>query len=147
MLKRKSYALKWMFRMSILIIALFLFQNCTVYRGSSVDINNAIQEETKAVVVTKDAEKLKFKRLLKTEENLIGVAKKRQTIKYLEKNGFDFKKHGQLRNYIIDSLEINEIYPKNKPVSTIVNIGISVLSALTVLAVAGGIIFFSSWGG
>jgi len=128
-----------------LILALFLLQNCTVYRGTAVGVENAIDQKTKTIVVTKGGEKLKFKKLLKTNQNLIGVAKKRRTIRYLEENGFDFEKRGQLRKYVIDSLEINEIYPKNKTASTLVSIGISVLTAFTVLTVAAGIVFFSSW--
>ena len=126
---------------------LFLFQNCTVYRGSSIDLDAAIDTKTKVVVETRSGDKLKFKKLLKNDQSIVGVAKKRKTIKYLEENGFDYEQYGKFRAYIIDSLKINDIYPKNKTASTLVTIGASVLSAFTLLTITAGAIFFASWGG
>lgn len=142
-----NYLSKGIFMKFILILVLLLFQNCTVYRGSSVGVESAIDQQTKVVVVTQDGNRLKFKKLLKKDQHFIGVVKKRNTKNYLEENRFDYEKRGRFQEYNIDSLAIAEIYPKNKTVSTFVNIGIAVLSAITVYTTAVGIIFLSSWGG
>lgn len=129
-----------------LILILSLFQNCTVYRGSSVDADTAIDQDTKVVVHTKTGDRLKFKKLLKSDQDLIGVAKKQKTIDYLEEKGFDYEQYGKFRHYLIDTLEIDKIYPKNKTVSTLVNVGVSLLAASTVLTIGAAVIFLSSWG-
>lgn len=129
------------------IFIFLLFQNCTVYRGTSVSADNAIEQDTKVVLVTNDGTKLKFKKLLKDENDLVGVAKKRKTLKYLDEQGIKYSDHGRMRHYLLDSLEVSEIYPKNKPVSTIVTVVVTALVTFTVLVISAGIIIFSSWGG
>lgn len=128
------------------IFIFLLFQNCTVYRGTSVSADKAIEQETKVVLVTNDGAKLKFKKLLRDENDLLGVAVKRKTLKYLEEQGIKYSDHGRMRHYMLDSLKINEIYPKNKAVSTIVNVTVAALVTLTVLVISAGIIFLSAWG-
>jgi len=139
--------LKKRFFLLILIGVFQLFQNCTIYKGSSVDIETAVQENTGAVVITQDGKRLKFKKLIKTEEHLIGIVKKNGTKRYLDKNKFDFEKRERLQKYMIDSLAINEIYPKNKTASTLVSIGIIIISAITVAMISVGIVFLASFGG
>lgn len=129
-----------------LIIILFLFHNCTVYRGSSVTIDSAIDQNTKVVVHTEKGEKLKFKKLLKSDQDLIGVVSKQKTIDYLQEKGFDYEQYGKFRHYLIDSLEIDKIYPKNKTVSTLVNVGVSLLVVSTIITIGAAVIFLSSWG-
>lgn len=128
------------------IFIFLLFLNCTVYRGTSVSADKAIEQETKVVLVTNDGAKLKFKKLLRDENDLLGVAVKRKTLKYLEEQGIKYSDHGRMRHYMLDSLKINEIYPKNKAVSTIVNVTVAALVTLTVLVISAGIIFLSAWG-
>lgn len=133
---------------SILVCSVItLLQSCTVYRGSSVSLEEAVEENTKVVVVTANGNKLKFKKLESRAEHSIGLVKEERTKEILNELGFNFEKNGNLSIYNLDSLEIVEIYPKNKTATTFVNIGIIILSVATILAVAGVAIIFSSWGG
>lgn len=138
---------KDLLKFSLVCSIITLLQSCTVYRGSSVSLEEAVEENTKVVVVTANGNKLKFKKLESRAEHSIGLVKEQRTKEILNELGFNFEKNGNLSIYNLDSLEIVEIYPKNKTATTFVNIGIIILSVATILAVAGVAIIFSSWGG
>ncbi|MCM4154871.1 hypothetical protein [Gramella sp. AN32] len=132
----------------LFLLVLLLFQNCTVYRGTNVTFEQAVNDEVKVRVFTEDGKKLMFKRLQLLDGQSIGFAKKNsQTGKFLLQNGVNFEEAGKFTAFVLDSLEVEEIYPKNRTASTFVSIGIALLVAATTIIVAVAVIFMTSWTG
>lgn len=112
-----------------------------------MSVQEAIEKETKAKVETVGGQKLKFKRLKKANNQLVGITKKRSTEKYLDQMGYSFEQYGKWRHYTIESLDIEHIYPKNKTASTLVNIGVVILSVVIAAVIAATVIVLAAFGG
>ena len=66
--------LKRFFRpITLFMIALLLFQSCRVYHKAEVSIDKAVSEEKRVRLITKDGQKLKFKRIIKTDNQYYGI--------------------------------------------------------------------------
>jgi len=104
--------LKKQFKSVALILSmLILLQGCTVYKSVPISIEQAVQNESKVKVFTKNNNKLKFKRIINVDGKLYGV-------RNLE--GID-------RNLSLDRNSIETIKEKNKTLSTILSIAIPVV--------------------
>ena len=119
---------KWNIKSIAKVLAiLMLFQSCvTVYKSGSLTLEEANDRYIKTKVVTISGEKLKFKNIEFKEGNYYGVKKeKRQVIKIP-----------------LFQEAISEIKIKNRTLSTIVNIPLVFVYAMTVIgagwAISGG---------
>ena len=113
------------------IVALFfsvlmLLQGCTVYKSVPISLEQAVQNESKVRVRTNSNEKLKFNRIGFEDGKYFGVKKSNNVI---GKTPLD-------QNYI------NTINEKDKAVSTIATVGVSIVALFGVLVgvylIAGG---------
>ena len=104
---------------------LILLQGCTVYKSSSVSLEQAEQNQSKVKVITKNNEKLKFKSIGIENGNYYGVK---------------ISNEGVIENIPLDQDFINIINEKNKTLSTIISIAIPVV----IIAGLFGILYESS---
>ncbi len=131
----------------IFLSFLMLFQSCTVYRSKPIRIEEASQKNVKFKVFTSDGQKLKFKRIEEQNDTYFGYAKPNSsTGKILKQKIKEFKTSGRFSVFKLNPEEIKEIYPQNKPVTTLVNIGAIGLSIITLLYIVAAAIVLSSWG-
>ena len=96
---------------ALFLSVLILLQGCTVYKSSSVSLEQAEQNQSKVKVITKNNEKLKFMRIGIENGNYYGIK----------------KKNGVIVNTPLDQDFINIINEKNKTLSTILTIAIPVV--------------------
>jgi len=111
-------------KIQLKVVALFfsvliLLQGCTVYKSVPISIEQAVQNESKVKVFTKNNNKLKFKRIINVDGKLYGV-------RNLE--GID-------RNLSLDRNSIKTIKEKNKTLSTILSIVIPVVIIAGILGI------------
>ena len=97
---------------AFLISSMVLLQGCTVYKSTTVTLDEASKSQTKAKVVTTDNETLWFKRIDLIDGKYIGVR----------------NKVSKLEDMVLDKNNINSIKVQNKTVSTILNVVIPVVA-------------------
>jgi len=114
----KSSKIKLKF-IALLFSILILFQGCSVYKSVPISLEQAVQSESKVRVKTKTNEKLKFMRIGIENGNYYGVKKNK----------------GVIVKTPLDQDFINRINEKDKILSTVLSIAISVV----VLVVIWGI--------
>jgi len=110
---------------AVILSVLILFHGCTVYKSTSVTLDEAYKNQTKVKVKTNDNQTLKFNRIRVDNGTYYGVKEigNKMTQTPLEKE------------------RINKIHVKNKPLSTVLTVG-------GVLVTAGGfalLIYANSW--
>ncbi len=126
---------------------IIIFQSCTVYRSNPVSFEEASRQNVKIKAFNTDGQKLKFKRIEKKNDSYFGYVKPNSsTGKILQKKIKEFEKLGSLGVFKLNPNEIKEIYPQNKTVTAVVNIGAAALTLITVLYVIAAAIILSSWG-
>lgn len=137
-----------LYPVAIFLSLIILFQSCTVYRSNPINIEEASQQNVKMKAFTKDGEVLKFRRIEKENDSYFGYVKlKSSTGKILQKKVKEFEKSGRFTAFELNPNEIKEIYPQNKSVTTLVNIGVGALTLITVLYVVAVAAFVAFWGG
>ena len=106
--------------------ALILLQGCTVYKSVPISIEQAVQNESKVRVKTNANEKFKFSRIGIEDGNYYGVKKSK----------------GAIVKTPLDQNFINTINEKDKTVSTIATVGVSIVALFGILVgiylIAGG---------
>lgn len=102
---------------ALFLSIIILLQGCTVYKSTSVSLDQAVKKEQKVKVVTKVKEKLKFKRIGFEEGKYYGVKKVK----------------GEIVKVPLDQNFIDSIREKDKTLSTIATVGVSIVSLLGVL--------------
>ena len=102
---------------ALVLTILILLQGCTIYQSVPVSIDHAVQKETKVKVMTKNSEKMKFKRIGVENGNYYGV----KIVK------------GDIIKIPLDKESIISIKEKDKTLSNVATIGISVVSLFAVL--------------
>ena len=107
---------------AFLISSMIMLQGCTVYKSTTVTLDEAYKAQTKTKVFTLDNETLKFKRINFVDGKYYGVL------------SWDSERHPKLDDMLIDENKINSIKVKNKTASTIINVGVPIV-------VLGGIIW------
>tara|TARA_R100000935_G_scaffold51034_1_gene77290 strand:- start:269 stop:691 length:423 start_codon:yes stop_codon:yes gene_type:complete len=109
-------------------LCLLFLCSCSVYNSKTSTAEQAINTNNKVKIHTVDQSVYKFKELEIKENVLIGITKKNSKTaqKYPAKTAvMDIDKN--LVGISLDIQNINEIYTKNKTVSTILSIGIPVI--------------------
>ena len=102
---------------ALFFATLIFFQGCTVYKSVPISIEQAVQNESKVKVITKNDNKLKFKRIINVEGKLYGV-------RNLE---------GTDRNLSLDRNSIETIKEKDIVLSVV----LTILIPIAVIAVLG----------
>ena len=105
---------------AFLIFSMILLQGCTVYKSTTVNLDEAYKSNTKAKVLTIDNQTLKFKRINLIDGKYYGIS----------------KNPSKFENMFLDKNNINSIKVKNKTASTIINVGVPIV-------VVGGIIWIN----
>ena len=95
--------------------------SCTVYKSTTVTLNEAYKSQTKVKVLTSDNETFIFKRIDFVDGKYYGVS----------------KKVDQLEAAPLDNNNVNSIRILNKTASTVLNVGVP-------LNIAGGIIWIAA---
>jgi len=109
---------------AFLIFSMIILQGCTVYKSTTVTLDEAYKSQTKAKVLTTDNQTLKFKRIDFIDGKYYGVVL------------WENDEYEKLENMPLDKKNINSIKLKNKTVSTILNVGVPIV-------VVGGILWIS----
>ena len=104
---------------ALFFATLIFFQGCTVYKSLPISIEQAIQNESKVKVITKNDNKLKFKRIINVDGKLYGV-------RNLE---------GTDRNLSLDRNSIETIKEKDIALSVVLTVLIPI-AVIAVLAVS-----------
>jgi len=102
---------------ALFFATLIFFQGCTVYKSVPISIEQAVQNESKVKVITKNDNKLKFKRIINVDGKLYGV-------RNLE---------GTDRNLSLDRNSIETIKEKDIVLSVV----LTILIPIAVIAVLG----------
>ena len=113
--------IKKQFKPIVLLLAfVMLFQGCTVYKSSSVSLDEAAKSEAKVIVKENNSKAIMFDRIELVDGKYFGVKK--------------FK--GDMIKMSLDENNLNRVSLKNKALSTIISIAIP-------LGLIGGLIV--SW--
>ena len=105
---------------TLFLSVLILFQGCTVYKSSSVTLDEAVSADTRIRIKTNDNQTLKFKNV--RVENEIYT-------------GFMYKKSKWVKTDINeDNIDIVQV--KNKTLSTVLSIGIPIIILGGLLGIA-----------
>jgi hypothetical protein len=111
--------LKKQFKSIALILSmLILLQGCTVYKASSVSLEQATLNKSKVKIMTKNNVKLKFERIVVEDGNYYGI----RTV------------DSQNVKLLLDTNTVEMIKEKDKILSTILSIGIPIVSIIGVSA-------------
>lgn len=111
-----------------LLSLLLFFQSCSVYYSGSLTVDEAVAADNKVKVVTEDNQKYKFRELQKNDDQLTGITKPNSAT--AEKiAGMPAEIEGKFLKVDISELVIEEIKLRNNTLSTILNIGIPVVTA------------------
>ena len=100
--------------MAWLMAGLIWLQSCTVYRSSVVSIDEAVKAGDKAKVVTKTDQTMHFKYLSEIDGQYYGMNKEK----------------GELIKVPFEEEQIKTIRLSNKPLSTILSIGLPLVAAI-----------------
>lgn len=93
---------------AFLIPSMIMLQGCTVYKSTTVTLDEAYKSQTKTKVFTSNNETLKFKRIDFINGEYYGIS----------------KNPSKFENMFLDKTNINSIKVKNKTASTILNVGV-----------------------
>ena len=77
---------------ALLLSVLIIFQGCTVYKSTSVTLEEAVQVQKKVQITTIDNKKIKFKRIVKRDGKYFGVKWLKDTTKDIRVFENDIKK-------------------------------------------------------
>ena len=117
---------KYLKTIALFCATLIFFQGCTVYKSVPISIEQAVQNESKVRVKTNTNEKFKFSRIGIEDGNYYGVKKSK----------------GVIVKTPLDQNFINTINEKDKTVSTIATVGVSIVALFGALVgiylIAGG---------
>ena len=112
---------------SILLLIVFLFQNCVVYHSKTTTLDEAVHSGQRVKIITKNSNTYKFKSLQKKDGQLVGLLKKNSsTVKKFDTFQDTIKYKHHFVPVLISENSIKEIHLKNKTLSTILSIGIPV---------------------
>lgn len=90
---------------AFVLSVLILFQGCTVYKSTSISLEEAVQLKRKVQISTIDNQKIKFKRIVKSDGKYFGV-------KWLKENTKDI---------MVFENDVKKIKIENKTMSVIVS--------------------------
>jgi hypothetical protein len=111
--------IKKQFKSVALILSVFIFfQGCSVYKPVPVSLEQATQNKSKVKIMTKNNVKLKFERIVVEDGNYYGI----RTV------------DSQNVKLLLDTNTVEMIKEKDKILSTILSIGIPIVSILGVSA-------------
>ena len=123
---------------SILLLIVFLFQNCVVYHSKTTTLDEAVQSGERVKIITNDNNIYKFKSIQKKDGQVVGLINKRSsTAKKFSAFQDTIKYKYPFVAVLISENSIKEIYLKNKTLSTILTIvlPITIIGGLYGLAV------------
>lgn len=126
-----------------LLLVVFLFQSCTIYRARNAGIDKAVEVGSKVKVETKDNKIYKFKKLGRDENGLFGLAgRNSNTARSLAENIVDKNASGRFVKIGIDENSVEEVRLKNKTVSVLVPliIGFALFLSLTAIILSSFLI-------
>jgi len=119
---------KYLRTIALILVMIILLQNCTVYKNTSVSLNQAAQNETKVKVKTKNEETLKFKRIALENGTYYGVEKNKD----------------KMSKVSLDPNIILSIHEKDRPTSTLFTV-MTVAGSLFVILAGISVIVFVTW--
>lgn len=90
---------------AFVLSVLILFQGCTVYKSTSISLEEAVQLKRKVQITTIDNQKIKFKRIVKRDGKYFGI-------KWLKENTKDI---------MVFENDIKKLKIENKTMSVIVS--------------------------
>ncbi len=109
---------------AVLLIQLVIFQSCMAYKPKLVSLEEGYLSRSKSKVLTNTSREIKFKKIIKEEDQFFGIAKKK----------------GEIKKILIDPKKIKGVKVKDKALSTVLTI------ALPVAIITGaGLIFQDSF--
>lgn len=112
---------------SILLLIVFLFQNCVVYHSKTTTLDEAVQSGQRVKIITNDNNIYKFKSIQKKDGQVVGLVNKRSSAAKKFSTFQDTIKYKYpIVAVLISENSIKEIYLKNKTLSTILTIGIPI---------------------
>ena len=107
--------------LTLFLTLVMIIQSCTVYKSSTVTLNQAVQNESKVRVKTVNNEKLKFDRISFENNQYYGVNK---------------KNNQAVIKTPLDQKLIKSVNEKDKTLSTLLSIGIPVVIVGGILGIA-----------
>lgn len=105
---------------TLFFVVVMLIQSCTVYKSTPITLDQAVQSGAKVRVKTLDNEKFKFKKIEFIDGKFQGLKKQ---------SGFMVKTP-------LNQEDIKSVNEKNKTLSTVLSIGIPVVTVGGLLAIA-----------
>ena len=120
-MKTTLHRLKWI---ALTLCALLVFQSCTVYKSSTISLSEAVEFNAKVKIKSTEGEKRVIQRIKFTDGKYLG----------------EMTRKGQKVIVPLNEDDIESIRPKNKTLSTVINIGVPVLLVGVIVAIA-----FANW--
>jgi len=123
---------------TLLLSCAFLFQSCKVYQSKNISIDDAVIVPQKVKVKSNTNETYTFERLLKKNDQLYGVVKRKsKTGKKLKALSVDSNTKSKYIQVPLTNDMVQEINLQNKTLSTAGNIGmgliVSILAGLGII--------------
>jgi len=131
--------LKWVAKILSFII---LLQSCTVYHSTTASVDEAIQSSNKVKVVVPGEDPYKFLNLVRIDNEIYGVAKKKSnTSNLLKAQITDTSYEGKYNLIKLNDQNLQDIRLKNKGASTALSIVIPVvlISGVVVISTAAAL--------
>ena len=131
--------LKWAAKILSFII---LFQSCTVYHSTTASVDEAIQSSNKVKVVVPGEDPYKFLNLVRIDNEIYGVAKKKSnTSNLLQAQITDTSYQGKYNLIELNDQNLQDIRLMNKGASTALSIVIPVVlvSGVVVISTAAAL--------
>ncbi|MEG9326843.1 hypothetical protein V6B16_02755 [Salinimicrobium catena] len=114
------------------LAAFFLLTGCNVYHSGNASVNEAVDSDTRVKVVTTDNVEYEFKRLLRENNQLVGITgRNSDAVKQLAH--YQQVPNGHNIKIILPENDIKEVHLKDKKTSTLVNVGVPIVGAAGII--------------
>ncbi len=114
---------------TVVLIVLMSLQSCSVYYAQTASIDEAINSSDKVKIKSPDYDVYKFEKIMKVEQDIYGLAKKKSsTAKELNNQIIWNKSDSKNVSILLTDKNISSIHLKNKSGSTIATIAIPVVA-------------------
>jgi len=109
---------------SILLMFLITLQSCVVYHSKTASVDEAIQSANRVKVVSTSNDIYKFKNLQNEDEKIYGITKANSSTakKFSDQETTEIMGSKNV-SILLSDTQINEIYLKNKTMSTVLTVG------------------------
>jgi hypothetical protein len=112
---------------AIALSALMLMQSCRLYHSKTATVDEAVFSQKRAEVKTNSNERFSFNYLIKDDDQLYGITKRKSTTaKKLIAQIKEDKSFNKMVGILLPEKDVKEIHLHNKTLSTILSIGVPV---------------------